>query len=330
MSDTKLHPGKIFSLASSYWQPCTLHTAVKLEIFTVIGDKLLLFQDIVDITGASSRGLFALLNALVAMDLLEKDAGRFKNTPLSRTYLDHSSEKYVGHIVMHHHHMVDGWAKLDQAIEKGQPVKKRDYGEEKERESFLMGMFNLAMALAPVFSKEIDLKNHNRLLDIGGGPGTHAIHFCLANPQLKATVFDLATTQPFAEKTAKKFGVQGRVDFFPGDFNYDQLPGGYDVAWLSQVLHSNTPEQCQNLIRKIILSLKPGSLFLVHDFLLNDSLDGPLFPALFSLNMLVNNNGQSYSESEISVMMKKAGIKNIKRLPIKTPNDSGVLCGYTS
>ena len=59
-------------------------------------------------------------------------------------------------------------------------------------------MFNLAMNLAPVLVPKIDLSNRRHLLDLGGGPGTYAIHFCLNNPQLKATVYDLPTTRPFA------------------------------------------------------------------------------------------------------------------------------------
>jgi hypothetical protein len=74
--------------------------------------------------------------------------------------------------------------------------------------------------------------------------------------------------------------------------------------------------------------LEPGGLILVHDFLLNDSHDGPLFPALFALNMLVNTEeGRSYSEGEVRDMLAKAGVRNIQRLPFRGPTDSGILSG---
>jgi hypothetical protein len=74
--------------------------------------------------------------------------------------------------------------------------------------------------------------------------------------------------------------------------------------------------------------LSPGGLLLIHDFILNDSFDGPLFPAVFSLNMLVNTDeGRSYSEGHISEMMSRAGAKEIRRLPFKGPNESGIVCG---
>jgi len=53
-----------------------------------------------------------------------------------------------------------------------------------------MGMFNMAMGLAPQIVPLIDLSSRTHLLDLGGGPGTYAIHFCLHNPRLRGTVRD--------------------------------------------------------------------------------------------------------------------------------------------
>jgi hypothetical protein len=67
---------------------------------------------------------------------------------------------------------------------------------------------------------------------------------------------------------------------------------------------------------------------MIHEFLLNNEMDGPLFPALFSLNMLLGtDHGQSYSEQQIMDMLAKAGASEIRRLPIQTPNDSGIIQG---
>jgi len=66
----------------------------------------------------------------------------------------------------------------------------------------------------------------------------------------------------------------------------------------------------------------------VHDFILDDTMDGPLFPAIFSLNMLLGTeNGQSYSEKQIKNMLADAGVKDMQRIPIQVPNDSGIIIG---
>lgn len=218
---------------------------------------------------------------------------------------------------------------MDQAVQSGQPIRTRSsFSKEEWRESFLLGMFNLAMNLAPQLVPSIDLSSKRHLLDLGGGPGTYAIHFCLHNPALKATVFDLPTTKPFAEKTIKKFKLADRIGFMAGNYVEDQITGTYDAAWLSHILHGEGPEACREIIQKTVSVLEPGAMIIVHDFILNNTMDGPLFPALFSLNMLLGTaSGQSYSERQIMDMLSAAGLKDIRRLSRQTPNDSGIIIG---
>ena len=319
--------GKLLSVSSYYWRSSTVHAGVKLDIFSEIGNEQLTAADLSNKMGASQRGVEMLLNALTALGLLIQNERLYGNTGFSQKHLVKGEPGYLGYIIMHHFHLVDAWGKLDEAVIQGTPVEKKSYGEEIERQSFQMGMFNLAMAIAPALAAEIDLDGRYHLLDLGGGPGTHAIHFCIANPDLQATVFDRVTTEPFFRETTRKFGMNKRIDFMAGDFNVDPIAGSYDVAWLSQILHSNSLEECQALIEKTVAALESGGMILVHDFFLNDTMDGPLFPALFSMNMLLNNQGRSYSEKEVREMMEKAGVQNIQRLDFRAPNDSAVLSG---
>lgn len=323
------NPGTLLGTSASYWYGCSLHAGVRLQVFSVLGDKFMSGEIVAKAAGADKRATGLLLDALAAMGLLVKKDGCYGNTEESRQFLTSTSPDYMGHILLHHHHLVDGWAQLDQAVRTGQPIKKRSYGEDIERESFLMGMFNLAMGLAPTIASLIDLSGRRRLLDLGGGPGTYAIHFCIANPEMQAVVFDRPTSEPFARKTTEKFEVADRVSFEGGDFITDPIDcGPFDVAWLSHILHSNSLENCQLILNKTINALTPGALILIHDFILNNSKDGPEFPALFSLNMLIANGcGRSYSEEEITDMLGKAGVQNIQRLSFRSPNDSAILVG---
>lgn len=329
MQNHKWNLGELLGVSGSYWKACTLHAGVRLEVFTLIGDGAAGADEIAQSLGANVRGVRALLNALSAMGLLTKREDRYFNTPDSKSLLVKDSQKYVGHIIMHHHHLVHAWAQLPEAIETGQPVRQRSsFRQDEERESFLMGMFNLAMNAAPRVADEIDFGGRRHLLDLGGGPGTYAIHFCLANPELRATIYDLPTTEPFALRTVERFGLLDRVSFVPGNYIEEEIKGSYDVAWLSQILHGEGPDDCARMIRKAVSVLESGGLILIHDFILNENLDGPLFPALFSLNMLINTpEGQSYSEGQISSMLADAGVKEIRRLSFRGPNDSAIIAG---
>ena len=74
--------------------------------------------------------------------------------------------------------------------------------------------------------------------------------------------------------------------------------------------------------------MSTGGMIIIHDFILDNSKDGPEFPALFSLNMLLaDTGGRSYSEEEISEMLTDGGVTGITRHPFRAPNDSSILYG---
>jgi len=320
---------KLFGVSESYWQSCALHASVKLELFTLIGNTEVGEDEVaVKLPNVDFRGVTMLLNVMAAMGLLVKKKGVFSNTAFSIKFLVKDSPQYLGHIILHYKDMVETWARLDQAVESGKPLRKPPPCEQKEWESFLMGMFNRAMGIAPGLAKQINLKDKTRLLDLGGGPGTYAIHFCLENPKLKATVYDLPMTMPFAKKIIEKFGLSDRIDFMPGDYLAENIPGNYDVVWLSHILHAFGSDTCQKIIGKAVSALQSEGLLLVHDFILNDTLDSPLFPTLFSLNMLLHTEkGQTYSIRQIKDMLGRAGLREIQRLLFRGHNDSGIIAG---
>jgi SAM-dependent methyltransferase len=331
MNNQPWSPADLLQLSGGYWSACALHAGVKLDLFTLLAERVLTPPELARVLNADQRGVGMLLSALAALDLLEKRGEAFVATPFAQEFLSRSSPKYLGHIILHHHHLMEGWTHLDQAVRSGGPVRERSSHESDEaaRESFLMGMFNLAMQLAPQIVARIDLRGRRRLLDMGGGPGTYAVHFCQHNPRLEAVVYDLPSTRSFAEQTIAKFGLSDRISFRGGDFLSEEIEGTFDVAWLSHILHSEGRDGCATILANAVRCLQPGGIILVQEFILNNRLNGPLFPALFSLNMLVGTvSGQSYSEAELLEMLTDAGIENVQRLSLELPNGAGILVGH--
>lgn len=327
---TQWDVGMLLGVSTGYWKGCALQAAVRLKIFSHLSSKEYGPREISEAAGTDLRATGLLLDALVGMGLLKKSGSEepaYTNTDFSSQFLDRKSKTYVGHIILHHHHILDGWAQLDRAVTTGKKVERRGYGEEMERESFLMGMFNLASMLAPKIATKFSLEGRKKLLDLGGGPGTYAIWFCRSNPDLTGVVYDRPTTEPFARKTVAEHGLTDRIDFIGGDFNIDEIPGGpYDVAWMSHILHSNSYEQCVAFIKKVTAALEVGGMLMIHDFILNNDKDGPEFPALFALNMLVGTeSGRSYSKSEIMAMLEEAGLATIEHHKLEVANDSSII-----
>jgi len=316
-------------ISSNYWKACTLHAGIKLDIFTAIGKEQVTSGAIALKLQVDEKAMVMLLNALSAIRLLKKTENNYCNTSAAITFLSKDSSQYIGYIIMHHHNLVESWTKLNRAVITGKPVRtKVSKTDGARRESFLMGMFNMAMSLAPSIVVKVNLSRRTHLLDLGGGPGTYAIHFCMKNPRLKATVYDFPTTRTLAQATIEKFALQERITFIDGNYLEEDIKGMYDAAWLSHILHGEGPKDCRKIIRKTVSALEKGGIIIVHDFILDDTMDRPIFPALFSLNMLLGTeNGQSYSESQIKDMLAEAGVKDIKRIPLQSPNDSGIIIG---
>jgi len=320
----------LLQLSGGYWATCALHAGIKLDLFSALDGSLLTAEELALHRSSESRGTAMLLDSLTSLGLLEKRGAAYTATPFSCEFLSRASERYMGHIIMHHHHLMEGWAHLHEAVQSGGPVRDPvSHGnDESVRESFLMGMFNLASLLAPRIAQAVDLTGCCRLLDLGGGPGTYAIHFCRANPSLASVIYDLPTTRSFAEGTVSRFELSDRISFIPGNYHVDPLPTWFDVVWMSHILHADGPATCAALLRKAVATLNPGGILMIQEFILNDAKDGPQFPALFSLNMLIGTEaGQSYSQSELSAMMKDAGLSDVCRLPLELPNGAGVMTG---
>lgn len=319
---------RLLQLSSGYWGACALHAAVRLDVFTHLAGGTPTTAELAATLGAAPRGVQRLLEALAALGWATRAGDGWTATPFAARHLARTSPDYLGHIISHHHLLMDSWSRLHEAVATGAPVRERSshIDDEHARESFLMGMYNLASLAGPRVAAAVDLAGRRRLLDLGGGPGTYAIHFCLRHPQLTAVVCDLPTTRGFAERTIARHGLQDRIAFAAADYNEEPLPGGCDVAWLSQVLHGEGPAAAAALVRKAAEALGPGGLLLVQEFVLDDDRLGPLHPALFGLNMLVGTpDGQSYSGAELTAMLRAAGTGAVTRLPLDLPNGAGIL-----
>jgi len=321
---------EIVELSGTYWSCRALQVAVVLDLFTALHDGPKNEAALAGELGCEERAFAMLTGALAALGFVQRSDGMLRASDSALIYLSQKSPEYLGFIIKHHANIMPAWTRLEQAVRTGRSTAERrsiDAEDPAEREAFLMGMFNIARLQADRIAGGLDLSGRERLIDIGGGPGTYAIHFCLKNPKLKATVFDLPSTRPYAEKTIARFGLSDRIDFHAGDFT-GKIPEDYDVAWLSQVLHGESPESAATVVKNAASCLRPGGLLLVQEFLMNDDRSGPAHAALFSLNMLVQTpGGQAYSGAEVSEMFRQAGAGNIRKLDMDLPQSCAIVMG---
>jgi predicted O-methyltransferase YrrM len=129
------------------------------------------------------------------------------------------------------------------------------------------------------------------MLDVGGASGTWTIAFLQANPDAKATLFDLPHVVPLARKRLGDAGLLDRVELVAGDFLVDPLPAGADLAWVSAIAHQNSRAQNRRLFTQAFEALKPGGHVVIRDVVMDSSRTSPVEGTLFAVNMLVATEG---------------------------------------
>jgi len=66
MATREWNPGELLEISGFFWKTCVLQTAVKLDVFTVIGDGRRTAGEIAQKVDGAVNGVERLLNALVA------------------------------------------------------------------------------------------------------------------------------------------------------------------------------------------------------------------------------------------------------------------------
>lgn len=329
---------RIIELGYSYFFAKALLTAVKLDLFNRLGESALTARELARKTSCAPRAMGLLLNALVGMKVLGKRGIRYHNTPLTREVLLRGKggcktrPYYVGDILNFHNNLWEGWGQLEESLRKGMPIKQHEmYLEDKAvTRSFIHAMHNTAMGHAELLARVVPLKGVKTLLDIGAGSGDFSIYFCKANPGLRATLLDLPKTLEVTREFVADYGVEKRITLLPGDYN-KSLPKGFDVVFLSHIIHSEGEKENLELMKRVYECLNPGGRIMVQDFILKEDKANPPFASAFALNMLLyTEKGRSYSFKEIKGWLEEAGFKSISwpRLPL--PRDISIVMARKS
>lgn len=314
-------------IADGYRQASVLITAQHLGLFEALSGGARSCEELAMQLDLDSRNLNLLLRALVGMDLLSLEGeDRFALHGLAAEFLAPGAEFYMGDIIEHGHSLMKKWVRMDEVVRTGKPIPRETSGGRSPRElrAFIMGMQNISKLSAEEVADALDLRGVERILDLGGGPGTYLYSMLHRLPEASGAVLDLPEVVEIAQEQAEVEGVADRVDLISGDMHTTHIGGPWDLIFIGNIIHSWGPEMNQRLFLRCAEALSEGGRIAIKDFYLDETATSPRSGALFSLNMMVNNSeGRSFTRGEVEGWLRSAGLTPLGLHQVGT--HSGVL-----
>ena len=308
-------PEQIREVAYAFRESRVLLSAIELKMFTVLDKHMMHSDEVAEKINSDKRATDRLMNALCGMGLLKKVKDKFYNTDLASKYLVEGKPDFMGGL-HHTNNLWDTWSYLTESVRQGSAFKGEQNKEDKQGwvEAFIGAMHYRGVKQARIIATMLNLKDVNKMLDIGGGSAAFSMEFAKKNPSLQATVFDLPHVIPLTKSYVEREGLSSRFSFIEGNYLSDDFGKGYDLILLSAIIHINNYDQNKKLIHKCANSLNNNGRVIISDFIMNEDRVTPYHGAMFSLNMLVGTQcGDTYTETEMTEWMTSAGLSNVER-----------------
>lgn len=321
-------PERIMQFVFSFAPPLILEAAVRHRVFDVLDQGPKTVEQVSAATGASVRGLRAVMNALVGLEFLAKDGeGRYRLTPESATFLVSNKPAFFGGIFRHtSKQLLPKWLEMNEIVRTGLPATAINQEEEGTQffEQFVESIFPMSYAAAETLADRLGVQQAKKpvsVLDLAAGSGVWGITLAQKSPQVRVTAVDWPGVLAVTRRMAERFGVADRFKFVGGDLMKADFGGGHNIATLGHILHSEGERRSRALLKKAFDALAPGGTISIAEFLVNEERTGPLQGLIFAVNMLVNTDeGSTYSFGDISGWLREAGFENARTVDAPGPS----------
>lgn len=309
---------------SSLWMPAVT-AADELGLFDTVAKKPGTVRELIRETGFPARGMEILLPLLAALGFLAVRRGSYQITSSTRNYLLKDSPYYWGGLLERTRALSPMHAAVRDAVSIGKGLRATHPAEpNRPADAWASGEIDLERArgvarfmhshslpAALGAARHGDFNGVKRLLDVGAGSGCFAITLAQRFPDMRCTIMDLPAMCRVAAGYISEGEVADRVDTRPVDMFRQPWPEGYDAAFFSNIFHDWSFETCAELARKAHAILPPGGRIYLHEMLINDSGDGPLTAAAFSVLMLLGTEGRQFTFTELAELLEQAGFRDV-------------------
>lgn len=318
-------PGRVMEMVWDFARPMLAEAAVQLGVFDAMDAGAATAPQIAEKTGASGRGIEALLDGLVGAGLITRRGSRFKMAPDTAAFLVHGKPSFLGGLHQHvSRQLIGSWMNLAECVRTGKPGKpvnqEQDGGEFFSQ--FVEDIFNMSFPSASAAAEALvaGKKGPISVLDIAAGSGVWGIAMASKNADVRVTAVDWPQVIPVTRRVAQRHGLAERFSYTEGDISQADLGSGHQIATLGHILHSEGEARSRRLLERVHQAMAPGGTIVIGEFVVEEGRQGPSVPLIFAVNMLVNTDaGSTYTFKQIASWLKDAGFKRPRPLPVPGP-----------
>lgn len=307
-------------LGLGFWGSKALLSAIELGLFTELSTGALNADELTARLKLHQRSALDFFDTLVALGMLERESGQYRNTAESDIFLVRGKPSYIGGLLeMANERLYPFWGSLTEGLQTGQPQNELKtgssglfetlYGDAERLRLFLGAMTGLSMGASMAIAEKFPWSDYTTVADVGGAQGGLLVQVCRAHPHLIGVNFDLPVVGPIFEDYVRANSLSDRLRFVAGNFFEDTLPSA-DVIAMGHILHDWNLEEKRMLLKKAFRALPTGGALIVFEALIDDERKQNVFGLLMSLNMLIETpGGFDYTGKDCSGWMREAGFR---------------------
>jgi len=323
-------PANIFKLGFGFWESKTLLSAVELGLFTELAKRPADLSTLSRRLGLHDRSARDFLDALVALKLLDRQDGLYRNTAETDLFLDRAKPSYAGGLLaMANARLYESWGSLTEALKTGRNQNEAKesgdvfaalYADPDRLRMFLAAMSGVSLAAAQAIAAKFPWHDYKSFVDIGTAQGMVPVTIARAHNHLSGAGYDLPEVKPVFEEFVTQQGVSHRVKFLSGNFFTDPLPAA-DVLIMGHILHDWNLSQKRMLLEKAHTALPNGGALIVYESIIDDERRQNSFGLLMSLNMLIETpGGFDFTGADCQAWMREAGFSQTRVEPLVGPD----------
>jgi hypothetical protein len=330
MADDAPPPDHIMEVGFGFQASKTLLAAVSLGVFDALAAGPKTRAELEDDLGLHPRASSDFLDALVALDLLDRDGGQYRNTLATDTYLVSDRPSYLGgSLEMANDRLYGFWENLEEALRTGQtqnelednethPFEGVVYQDDAILEQFLEAMTGLSLGVANALATTFPWHEYDTVVDLGTSEGVVPKRIAEENDHVTAVGVDLPRVEPYFRAFTGDSPATDRIEFRRGDFFADEPLPPADVYVLGHILHDWGLDEKREILRKVAEAVEPGGAIVVYGTMIDEERREAETALLMSLNMLVETpDGFDYTPSQCIEWLHEAGFEGgeAKALP---------------